>query len=92
MGTESRPKRLRFGVKGRGSTDSPGAERDPGMAAIVHIQGLTPVPAINFNAAQTRAGDAIPAMVGNPVGSLTVQCDIPSGTTNMLLDLNGYFQ
>ena len=55
----------------------------------------TPVPTasvINFNAGSTRASNAILPMVGNPVGSLTVQCDIPSGTTNMLLDVNGYFQ
>jgi uncharacterized repeat protein (TIGR03803 family) len=55
----------------------------------------TPTPtvsSINFNAGQTRANNAILPMVGNPVGSITVQCDIPSGTTNMLLDINGYFQ
>jgi uncharacterized repeat protein (TIGR03803 family) len=55
----------------------------------------TPTPtasSINFNAEQTRANNAILPMVGNPVGSITVQCDIPSGTTNMLLDINGYFQ
>jgi uncharacterized repeat protein (TIGR03803 family) len=54
----------------------------------------TPTPtvsSINFNAGQTRANNAILPMVGNPLGSITVRCDIPSGTTNMLLDINGYF-
>jgi uncharacterized repeat protein (TIGR03803 family) len=54
----------------------------------------TPTPtvsSINFNAGQTRANNAILPMVGNPVGSITVQCDIPGGTTHMLLDINGYF-
>jgi large repetitive protein len=55
----------------------------------------TPTPTastINFNPGQTRASNAILSMVGTPVGSITVQCDIPSGTTNMLLDVNGYFR
>jgi uncharacterized repeat protein (TIGR03803 family) len=55
----------------------------------------TPTPtvsSINFNAGQTRANNAILPMVGTPIGSITVQCDIPNGTTNMLLDVNGYFQ
>jgi photosystem II stability/assembly factor-like uncharacterized protein len=54
----------------------------------------TPTPtvsSINFNAGRTRANNAILSMVGTPVGSITVQCDIPNGTTNMLLDINGYF-
>jgi hypothetical protein len=55
----------------------------------------TPTPtvsSINFNAGQVRANNAILPMVGNPVGSLTVQCDMPTGSTHMLLDVNGYFQ
>jgi uncharacterized repeat protein (TIGR03803 family) len=55
----------------------------------------TPAPTasvINFNTGSTRASNAIVPMVGNPVGSLTVQCDISGGSTNVLLDVNGYFQ
>ena len=54
----------------------------------------TPAPntsVINFNAGRTRAANAIFALVGNPLGSLTVQCD-EIGTASFLLDVNGYFQ
>jgi hypothetical protein len=55
----------------------------------------TPTPtasAINFHAAITRANNAIAPLIGTPIGSLTVQCDINGGTTNLILDVNGYFR
>lgn len=48
------------------------------------------VSAINYNAGQTRANNAIiPLGAG---GSLTVHCDQPSGTVQVIIDLYGYFQ
>lgn len=49
------------------------------------------ISSINFNSGRTRANNVIVAMNGNPIGSITVQCDM-TGTTNMLFDINGYFQ
>jgi hypothetical protein len=54
----------------------------------------TPTPAvssINFNAGRTRANNTLLSVNGAPAGSLTVQCDLPGGTTHFLFDVNGYF-
>jgi hypothetical protein len=47
---------------------------------------------INFAARQTRANNAVVALTGYPLGSLWVQTDIFHGTTNLVLDVTGYFQ
>jgi subtilisin family serine protease len=55
----------------------------------------TPAPAssaINFRAARTRANNVLLSLTGNPLGSFTVQCDIPGGSTHMLVDVVGYFK
>jgi hypothetical protein len=46
--------------------------------------------AINYNAGKTRADDAI-IQLGSG-GDLTVHCDQPSGTVQVILDVAGYFQ
>lgn len=46
---------------------------------------------LNFAAGATRANNAVLALTGNPLGSLTVQASL-SGTTNLALDVVGYFQ
>jgi uncharacterized repeat protein (TIGR01451 family) len=45
---------------------------------------------INYRAAQTRANNAIASL--GTTGNLTVQCDQASGTVQLILDVNGYFQ
>ena len=53
-----------------------------------------PVPSssvINFNAGRTRANNLIVPLMGTPLGSMTIQTDMTSGTTNFLFDANGYF-
>jgi hypothetical protein len=46
--------------------------------------------AINFRTGIVRANNAIiPVGVG---GEITVQCDMPSGSTNFFFDVFGYFQ
>jgi len=55
----------------------------------------TPAPsasAINFSAGRTRANNAIFSLDGSPLGGVAVQCDMPVGTTHMLLDIGGYFR
>jgi hypothetical protein len=68
----------------------PAAARD----LRVFPQG-TPAPsasAINFSAGRTRANNAIFSLDGSPLGGVAVQCDMPAGTTHMLLDIGGYFR
>jgi hypothetical protein len=52
---------------------------------------VPPVSSINYNTSRTRANNAIISMTGSPTGSITVQCDMGAGSTNMLLDVGGYF-
>jgi hypothetical protein len=54
-----------------------------------------PVPSssvINFNAGGIRANNIIVPLTGSPIGSMTIQTDMPSGSTNFLFDANGYFE
>jgi hypothetical protein len=54
-----------------------------------------PVPnssVINFNAGGIRANNIIVPLTGSPSGSMTIQTDMPSGSTNFLFDVNGYFR
>ena len=46
--------------------------------------------AISYNAGQTRANNGIAAPSAS--GSLDVFCDQPSGTVQLILDVNGYFK
>jgi Putative Ig domain/Carboxypeptidase regulatory-like domain len=46
---------------------------------------------INFNAGGTRANNIIVPLFGTPIGSMTIRCDMPSGSTDFLFDANGYF-
>ena len=55
--------------------------------------GGTPPPivsALNYGAGQTRGNNAIVALGAD--GSLAVTCGQSSGTTHMILDVNGYFE
>jgi len=52
--------------------------------------GLPLVSAINWNAGQTRANNAVIRLGAS--GDLTVHPDQSSGTVHFILDLNGYFQ
>jgi hypothetical protein len=45
---------------------------------------------INYRAGQTRANNAIAALGGG--GSLNVLCDQTSGTVQLIIDVNGYFE
>ena len=46
--------------------------------------------AIDWSRAQTRANNAIVGLGSN--GALTVWCVMPSGSTQVILDINGYFE
>jgi|PersoiStandDraft_1058852.scaffolds.fasta_scaffold31820_1 hypothetical protein len=45
-----------------------------------------------YRPGRTQANNAIVALTGNPLGSMTVQCDITGGSTNFLFDVTGYFK
>jgi outer membrane protein assembly factor BamB len=47
---------------------------------------------INFKAGWTRANNAIVGLTGYPLGSLWVQANIVRGTSDLVLDVTGYFQ
>lgn len=51
---------------------------------------LPNVSAINYAGGQTRANNAVIALGSS--GELVVHCDQPSGTTQAILDVTGYFQ
>jgi gametolysin peptidase M11 len=57
----------------------------------VYAAGAAPPAAstINYRAGQTRANNTV---VGLGAGVLAVYSDQPSGTTQLILDVNGYFQ
>lgn len=46
---------------------------------------------INFRAGQVRANNAVVRLSGSP-GALTVQTDVPAGSTHAVVDVNGYFR
>jgi hypothetical protein len=46
--------------------------------------------AINYRTGQTRANNAVVAL--GAAGDLTVRCDQPAGTVELVLDVDGYFQ
>jgi CSLREA domain-containing protein len=52
--------------------------------------GLPLVSALNWNAGQTRANNAIIQL--GPSGDVTVHPDQPAGTVHLILDVTGYFQ
>ncbi|MGH9369780.1 MAG: hypothetical protein ACRD3M_19180, partial [Thermoanaerobaculia bacterium] len=45
---------------------------------------------INYSGGQTRANNATATLGAS--GSLSVKCDQSSGTVQLILDVNGYFQ
>jgi len=47
-------------------------------------------PTIHYNGGQMRADNALVSL--GVAGDLTVQCDQPSGTVQLILDVNGYLQ
>jgi hypothetical protein len=47
---------------------------------------------IDFPAGRARAGNAIVPIATVSAGQLTVQCDAPAGTVDLLLDVSGYFR
>jgi hypothetical protein len=67
---------------------------NPGSSGDLRIYPAgSPVPpasAINFSAGRTRANNAIIPVSGNPA-HFTVQCDMGSGTSNLAIDISGYF-
>lgn len=51
-----------------------------------------PTSVLNYAAGQTRANSGVASVVGPIPGSVTLQCDSPSGTAHVLLDVAGYFR
>jgi PKD-like domain len=54
--------------------------------------GTLDISTINFRAGVVRSNNAVLSLGGNPAGSLTVESDIPGGTTHLVIDVNGYFK
>jgi len=46
----------------------------------------------NFQAGQVRGNNAVIALTGDPLGSLAVQTDVFPGSTDLALDVVGYFK
>ncbi|HSS44818.1 MAG TPA: hypothetical protein VLO07_05690, partial [Thermoanaerobaculia bacterium] len=67
-----------------------------GESAGGHLQIFpagSPLPltsVINYRAGQTRANNAIISL--GPGGDITVKCNQDTGTTDLILDVNGYFE
>ena len=51
---------------------------------------LPPTSSVNFSAGQTRAGNVILTL--SPSGAVRAHCGASSGTVDLVLDVNGYFQ
>ncbi|MGH9366670.1 MAG: FG-GAP-like repeat-containing protein, partial [Thermoanaerobaculia bacterium] len=51
---------------------------------------VAPASVVNYRAGQTRAGNGIYAL--GAAGDLAVQCDQPTGSVHLILDIGGYFQ
>jgi hypothetical protein len=51
---------------------------------------LPGVSSINYSAGQTRGNNAIVSL--NTAGALAVRCVQASGTVDLILDVNGYFE
>jgi FG-GAP-like repeat/FG-GAP repeat len=54
--------------------------------------GSPPSTTINFRANQTRANNAVLPLSFDGRGHITIQVDMPSGSVNVILDVNGYFE
>jgi RHS repeat-associated protein len=56
--------------------------------------GITPplTSAISFSAGQTRANNAVGGVAGDGMATVSVRNDMPSGTVQLIVDVNGYFQ
>ena len=64
----------------------------PGNLRVGPASFAAPTSTINFAACQTRANNAVVGLTGFPLGSLWVETDIFPGTTDLVLDVAGYFQ
>jgi hypothetical protein len=67
----------------------------PGAGDMRFWPANQPVPAnstINFRAGNTRANNAILSLSSSGSGALAVQNDMTSGSANITIDVNGYFQ
>jgi len=53
--------------------------------------GTLNIAAIDFQAGAIRANNGVLSLAGNPAGSLTAESDL-SGTTDFVIDVNGYFK
>jgi uncharacterized repeat protein (TIGR01451 family) len=66
----------------------------PGAAGDFRLFAAgTPLPVastINYRSGQTRANNAVVALGSG--GAITVRCDQPGGTAQLILDVNGYYQ
>ncbi len=47
---------------------------------------------LSFAASRTRANNGVVALSGDGLGRFTVQPDLSSGTSHLVVDVNGYFQ
>jgi PQQ-like domain len=53
----------------------------------------TGTPAISFNAGNVRGNNAVLGLTGTPLGSISIQADLPAGAAaNVIVDVNGYFR
>jgi len=64
----------------------------PGNLRVGPASVAGPTSTINFGPGQTRANNAVIGLTGYPLGSLWVETHISPGSTDLVLDVAGYFQ
>jgi hypothetical protein len=65
---------------------------NPGASGNFRLYSTGSVPlasALNFSAGKTRANNAIIEIAN---GRLTIRCDMPAGSTHVVVDVFGYFR
>jgi hypothetical protein len=67
------------------------SSRKPQRRRVYPAGQATPLASlINFRSGTVRANSAVVALGAS--GEMSVQCDMPSGSTNFFFDVFGYFQ
>jgi len=75
-----------------GARHVPGQRRPaPGYLVVYPSGNSVPVAStLNYRTAQTRANNVAAAL--GPSGDIGIHCGQPTGTVQVVIDINGYFQ